>query len=121
MNGTTILNISAHATLTPAELERFAYVQGDGLLACYAGEADDLVGQVEGFDDLIDAAKQEAFEAGKREGLGLIASEMIEDLQHDVLDLKASHQRCRDNLQAVYEWLRSDDCKTCYWRSKNRI
>jgi hypothetical protein len=28
------------------------------------------------------------------------------------MSLKASHQRCRDNLQAVHDWLRSDDCKT---------
>jgi hypothetical protein len=112
MNGTTILAINPHGSLTPAELERFAYIQGNGLLACYAGDADDLEGQVEGFDDLIDAAKTEAFEAGKREGIGLDTAEIIEDLERKVADLQASHQRCRNNLQAVYEWLRGEDSKT---------
>ena len=112
MNGTTILDIQAHGSLTPAELERFAYIRGNGLLACYAAQSNDLEGQVDGFDDLIDAAKKEAFEAGKREGIGLDPSEMIEDLERQVAEVKTSHQRCRTNLQAVYDWLRSDDCKT---------
>lgn len=112
MNGTTILDIHPHGSMTPAELERFAYIRGDGLLACYAAEADDLEEQVDGFDDLIDAAKREAFEAGKREGIGLDVAGMHEDHQRHVADLKSSHQNCRDNLQAVHDWLRSDDCKT---------
>lgn len=112
MNGQTILNISAPNYLTPPELERFAYIQGNALLACYAADADDLEGQVDGFDDLMDAAKADAFEAGKQEGLGLDAAQRIADLANEVADLKASHQRCRNNLQAVHEWLRGDDCKT---------
>ena len=112
MNGTTILDIRPPVHLTPSELERFAYIQGNGLLACYAAEADDLESQVDGFDDLIDSAKQEAFDSGKQAGLGLDAAQQIADLENELKDLRASHQRCRDNLQAVHDWLRSDDCKT---------
>ncbi len=112
MNGTTILDIQAHGSLTSAELERFAYIRGNGMLACYFAQTDDLEGQVDGFDDLLDAAKKDALEAGKREGLGIDPAEMIEDLERQVAELKTSHQRCRTNLQAVYDWLRSDDCKT---------
>lgn len=112
MNGKTILAINPHASLTPAELERYAYIQGNGLLACYAANAEDLEGQVDGFDDLIEAAKKEAFEAGKRAGMALDTAEIIEDLEHKLADLKASHQRCRDHLQAVCEWLRGEDSKT---------
>jgi hypothetical protein len=98
--------------LTATELERIAYIQGNALLACYAADADDLESQVDGFDDLIDSAKIDAFEAGKQEGVGIDTAEHINDLEREIADLKASHQRCRNNLQAVYEWLRSEDCKT---------
>jgi hypothetical protein len=112
MNGKTILSINQHGALTPNELERFAYIQGNSLLACYAAETDDLEGQVDGFDDLVDVAKSEAFESGKREGIGLATAEIIDGLERSLMDLKASHQRCRNNLQAVHDWLRSDGCKT---------
>jgi hypothetical protein len=112
MNGATILGNQHHGKLTSAELERIAYIQGSSLLACYAAEADDLEQQVDGFDDLIEAAKKGSVEDGKRAGLGLVAADLIEDLERSVVDIKASHQRCRTNLQAVYEWLRSDECKT---------
>jgi len=111
MNGTTILG-TQQSQLTPSELERFAYMQGDGLLACYAAEADDLEDRVDGFDDLIDAAKLESFEAGKQAGMALDAAKRIDDLESELAELKASHQRCRNNLLGVYDWLRSDDCKT---------
>ena len=112
MNGTTILDHKLHGNRTSAELERIAYIQGDGLLACFAAETDDLEQEVDGFDDRIEAAKQESFEAGKREGMGLVTADLFDDLERCVVDIKASHQRCRDNLQAVHEWLRGDDCKT---------
>lgn len=111
MNGNTILD-TQRGQLTPAELERFAYMQGNGLLACYAAAADDLEAQVDGFDDLFDAATQESFEAGKQAGMALDAAKRIDDLESEVIKLKASHQRCRNNLLGVYDWLRSDDCKT---------
>ena len=100
------------ANLTATEAERYAYLQGQALLASYAADADDLTSQVDGFEDQLDAAKKEAFEAGKLEGLGLPTTEIIKDLERQVADLKASHQRCRNNLQAVHEWLRSADCRT---------
>lgn len=111
MNGRTILD-TQHGQLTPSELERFAYIQGNGLLACYAAETDDLEGQVDGFDDLIDTAKQESFEAGRQAGMALDAAQRIDGLESKLAEIKASHQRCRNNLLGVYDWLRSDDCKT---------
>lgn len=111
MNGRTILG-TQHGRLTPSELERLAYIEGNGLLACCAAEADELEDQVDEFDDLIDTAKQESFEAGKQAGLALDAAQRIDDLESELAKLKASHQRCRNNLLGVYDWLRSDDCKT---------
>lgn len=100
------------SNLTAAEVERYAYVQGNALLACYAGEFDDCDQQVEGFDDVLEAAKTEAFEEGKVTGMGLDTTVIIGDLENTVADLKASHQRCRDNLQATLAWLQGDGCKT---------
>ena len=112
MNGTTILEITPRTNLTPSELERFAYMQGQSLLACYAASADDLEGQVDGFDALIDAAKKEAFEEGRRVGMALDTAEIIEDLERKVADLHTSHQRCCNHLQVVCDWLRGEDSKT---------
>ena len=53
MNGTTILDISPSTHLTPSELERFAYIQGNGLLAGYAAQANDLEGQGPGEQAVI--------------------------------------------------------------------
>jgi hypothetical protein len=108
----TVMSHFLNNHLTPSELERIAYIQGHALLACYAADADDLESQVDSFDDQLDQAKKEGFEAGKREGIGLEATQIIEDLEGDIAQLKANHKRCRANLQAVYEWLRSADCKT---------
>jgi len=104
------------ANLTADEAERYAYLQGNALLACYAADADDLTSQVDGFDDQLTAAKEEAFEAGKQAGLEIDASQTIADLETELASVKASHQRCRDNMLAIYDWLRSDDCKTAKTR-----
>ena len=98
--------------LTANETERYAYLQGNAVLACYAGEYADYEQQVDGFDDVLDAAKEVAFEAGRYQGMGEDISQKIEELERQVAELKSSHQRCHNNLQAVYDWLRSDDCKT---------
>lgn len=106
-----------NAHLTADETERYAYLQGDAALASYAAETDDLTSQVDGFDDQLTAAKEEAFEAGKQAGLEIDVSQTIADLRNELADVKASHQRCRDNLQAIHDWLRSDDCKTVKTRN----
>lgn len=100
------------ANLTPDEAERYAYLQGDAVLACYAADFSDSEKQVDNFDDVLQAAKEAAFEEGKCEGMGLDTAEKIEDLEKEISNLQASHQRCRDNLQAVLIWLQGDDCKT---------
>jgi hypothetical protein len=111
MNGKTILG-KPNCQLTPAELERIAYIEGNGLLACYAAEVHDLADQVDHFGDLIDAAKQESFKAGRQAGLELDAAQRIDYLESELAELKASHRRCRNNLLGVFNWLHSDDCKT---------
>jgi len=107
----TDIQLIQKQTLSLGEIERIAYMQGLSW-AAYIAEAEDCESQIDGFDDQLDQAREASFEAGKQAGLGLDAAERIADLENELTDLKASHQRCRNNLQAVYDWLRSDDCKT---------
>lgn len=108
---TAEIQIVQKQSLSLAEVERIAYIMGLPW-AGYIAEADDCESQIDGFDDQLEQARESSFEAGKQAGLGVDATQQIADLENELIDLKASHQRCRNNLQAVYDWLRSDDCKT---------
>jgi hypothetical protein len=94
------------------EIERIAYITGHPLVAMCADHAFDGELLEDGLDDQLEAAENKGFEEGKIEGMGLDTAETIAGLESNVIDLKASHRRCRDNLQAVCDWLRSDDSKT---------
>ncbi len=98
-------------SLSLGEIERIAYIQGLPW-AGYIADAEDCESQIDGFDEQLEQARESSFEAGKQAGLGLDATQQIVSLENELTGLKASHLRCRDNLQAVYDWLRSDDCKT---------
>jgi len=98
-------------SLSLGEIERIAYIQGLPW-ASYVADAEDCESQIDGFDDQLDQVRESSFESGKQAGLGLDAAQRIADLENELTDIKTSHQRCRNNLQAVCDWLRSDDCKT---------
>lgn len=91
--------------LTPSEVERFAYIMDDKLLASYAELTDELEGQTEGFDDLLEAAKEQAFEDGKREGMGLDTAKLLDEANAATDEIATTYQRCLANLQAVSDWL----------------
>jgi hypothetical protein len=81
MHGKTILAIHHHCALTSAELERLAYIQGKGLLACYAAETDELEEQVDGFDDLVDTAKSDALRLADEKALALQLQKSLKRLR----------------------------------------
>ena len=108
---TAAIQIIQKQSLSLGEMERIAYIHGL-YWAGYIAEAEDCENQIEGFNDQLEEARESSFEAGKQAGLGLDAAQQVVDLENELTELKASHQRCRNNLQAVYDWLRSDDCKT---------
>ena len=94
------------------EIERIAYITGQPLVAMCAEHADDGELLEDGLEDQLEAAQKKGYDLGTEVGVGVDAVQEIKQLEDSVTDIKASHQRCRDNLQAVYDWLRSDDCKT---------
>ena len=108
---TAYIQIIHKQSLSLGEIERIGYIQGLPW-AGFIADAEDCESQIDGFDHQLEQARESSFEAGKQAGLGVDAAQQIADLENELTDLKASHQRCRNNLQAVYDWLRSDDCKT---------
>jgi len=108
-----------NTNLTDSEIERYAYIYGKRHLASYAAQAEDQedLEDLEGrYEEKLENACEESFEKGKAVGIGLDTNKVITKLQQQIADLKSSHQRCRDNLQAVHQWLLGNDCKTAKGR-----
>lgn len=104
--------------LTYAEQERIAYVAGSGLLASALADASDLESEVDLFDSLLDRAKEESFESGKHEGMGVDTANVISDLELQVKTLKEQHSAIRGDLESVQSWFESDASKTVAGRKK---
>lgn len=98
-----------NANLTTHEIERYAYLYGKAHLAQFAAEVEDQDDLETRHEQEIEAAKGEAHAAGLKEGLGLDADKMIDALRDEVTKLKADHRRCRDNLQAMFDWFKTSD------------
>lgn len=84
--------------LSPEELERYAFLAGDGLVASLAETATDLEQQNLHYQSTQDTLTTQAFEAGKLEGLG-------EDVQAVITDLTAQAAGLRDQLGKATELL----------------
>ena len=98
-----------NANLTNAEIERYAYLYGKRHLASFAAEVEDQSDLEDRHEQGLEAAKEAAFKEGKDEGMGIDTAQVIDDLEAEINRLKADHQRCRDNLVAVSDWLRVSD------------
>jgi len=90
----TDIRMIENQTLSLSEIERIAYIRGLPW-AGYIAEVEDCENQIDGFDALLDQARKEGYEAGREAGLGLDATQIIANLQTELKDVKASHQRCR--------------------------
>lgn len=104
--------------LTYDEQERIAYVTGNGFIASALADASDLEFEVDLFDDILDRAKEESFESGKHEGMGIDTAEVIDDLELQVKTLKQQHSAIRSDLEAVRSWMEGDIAKTVAGRKK---
>jgi len=104
--------------LTYEEHERIAYIAGNGLLASALADASELESEVDLFDDILDRAKEESFESGKYEGIGIDTAEVIADLELQVKTLKVQHSAIRGDLESVQSWFESDASKTVAGRKK---
>ena len=98
-----------NANLTNAEIERYAFLYGNKHLADFAAEVEDQDDLETRHKQELEAAIGEAHAEGLKEGLGLDADKMIDALRDEVVKLKADHRRCRDNLQAAHDWLKTSD------------
>ena len=104
--------------LTSDEQERIAYVTGHGFLASTFANSADLESEVDLFDDVLDRAKEESFESGKYEGIGVDTAEVIDDLELQVKSLKKQHSALRNDLEVVRSWMEGDSAKTVAGRKK---
>lgn len=104
--------------LTYEEHERIAYVTGNGVLASTLADAAELESEVDLFDAILDRAKEESFEAGKSEGIGIDTAKVIVDLESKLKSLKEQHAAIRSDLEAVQSWLEGDATKTVAGRQK---
>lgn len=95
-----------NANLTNSEIERYAYLYGKAHLACCAADLEDQDDLETRHAEELEAAIESAFKEGKQEGMGIDTADEIDRLEAEVEKLKASHKRCRENLVAVYDWLR---------------
>jgi len=100
-----------HQSLRFDEIERIAYISGMPL-ANYFLEMDDQEIQIDGFDDQLKKAADEAYARGKHDGMGADTADQIESLEHRVEALQGSCTKAKSQLLAIYQWLGSDDCKT---------
>jgi len=105
-----------NTNLTDSEIERYAYIYGKRHLASYAACVEDQEDLEDRHEQELEAAQEEAHAKGMAEGIGADTNMMLTDLQAEVTQLKADYQFCRDNLQAVHQWLLGNDCKTAKGR-----
>lgn len=104
--------------LTYTEHERISYVTGNGLLASTLADASDLENAVDLFDDVLEKAKEQSFDAGKYEGIGIDTAKVIADLESEVKKIKEQHAAIRSDLEAVLTWLSGDATKSVAGRKK---
>lgn len=98
--------------LSHHELERYAFLAGDGLTAALAETADDLEQQNLEYYNGQDALKTQAFEAGKLEGLGEDVQAAISGLTQEAAALRDQFANAIALLGTCHAWLQGEQAKT---------
>jgi len=98
--------------LSHQELERYAFLAGDGLTAALAETADDLEQQNLDYFNSQDALKTQAFEAGKLEGLGENVQATITGLNLQVAALRDQLAKAIALLGTCHAWLQGEQTKS---------
>lgn len=98
--------------LSHLELERYAFLAGDGLTAALAETAHDLEQQNLDYFNSQDALKTQAFEAGKLEGLGEDVQAAITGLTQEVTTLRDQLAKATALLGTCHAWLQGEQAKT---------
>lgn len=98
--------------LSHQELERYAFIAGDGLTAALAETAHDLEQQNLDYFNSQDALKTRAFEAGKLEGLEKDIQAAITALTEEAAALRNQLAKATEVLGTCHAWLEGDQTKT---------
>ncbi|MBI2726208.1 MAG: hypothetical protein HYX42_08160 [Polaromonas sp.] len=98
--------------LTHDEIERRAFVAGDGLIASLAETAHDLQQENLDYANSQDILKTQAFEAGKLEGLGEDVQAAMTSLSAQVSGLQVQLAKAVELLGTCHAWLQGDQTKT---------
>ncbi len=98
--------------LSHQELERYAFLAGDGLTASLAETAHDLEQENLTLTSNEDTLKAQAFEAGKLEGLGEDVQTAIANLNAQVSGLQDQLAKAVELLGTCHAWLQGEQAKT---------
>lgn len=104
------MNYPAH--LSYQELERYAFLAGDGLTASLAEEAHDLDQVNTRYAGDQERLKAEAFEAGKVEGLGQDVQAVITELKLQITNQQDQLRKATELLGTSHAWLAGNQVST---------
>lgn len=97
--------------LTNSEQERIAYINGNILLATFAGDCDDQEALINDLDDQLEAADMAGYYRGYKEGIGAETSVMLAANRQEIARLKTEYKALKAYLAQVRDHLISDACK----------
>ncbi|MFC6282566.1 MULTISPECIES: hypothetical protein [Polaromonas] len=98
--------------LTHEEMERYAFLAGDGLIASLAEAAHDLEQENLTLANDQEYLKTASFEAGKLEGLCEDVKATITSLNTQISNLQAQLAKAVELLGTCHAWLRGEQGKT---------
>ena len=98
--------------LTHDEIERRAFLAGDGLVASLAETAHDLEQENLHHINSLDGIKSKAYEAGKLDALGQDVQAAMTSLNAQVSSLQQQLTKATELLGACHGWLQGDQTKT---------
>ncbi len=98
--------------LSHQELERYAFLAGDGLTASLAETAHDLEQENLHYLNTQDSLKAQAFEAGQLDGLGQDVQAAITQLNEQVSSLQDKLAKATELLGTCHSWLQGEQGKT---------
>ncbi|MES2363295.1 MAG: hypothetical protein V4646_16100 [Pseudomonadota bacterium] len=98
--------------LTHEELERRAFLAGDGLIASLAETAHNLEQENLNYFNTHDTLKAQAFEAGKLEGLSEDVQAAMSSLNAQLSTMQNQLTQATELLGTCHAWLQGDQTKT---------
>ncbi|AYQ26568.1 hypothetical protein DT070_00050 [Polaromonas sp. SP1] len=105
--------------LSPQELERYAFMAGDGLVASLAETVNSLEQENTCYVTEQERLKAQAFEAGRLEGLGEDVQALITDLTAQVASLTDQLGMAGELLGSCHAWLQGDQARTAKGRRES--